>query len=230
MDETGFCSSTWDIPDGATAGTCVPTFTEAPGGMGIDQQRLSKTPFPNWGRLGLPCAQHPSTPWLWAGTHSQTHRSHRHSRGDRHRPALWKCSSGGRGRAGAGRGKAVPAHTLPPAPGGTQESSGTAAQQGWAGRAGHSPHCSLHSHWCLPKQHWLARPPQGTAEPHRCPGVGQSQTHLPVRTGCKSSWLPTPAPSGTTSSQPAPAGCARSCWSLETHGVKHCFTSSHKGA
>lgn len=156
---------------------------------------------------------------MQAHTRITTHGSRRHSRSARHRPALWKCSSGGRGRPGAGPGKGVPAHTLPHAPGGIRESSGTAARQGWAGRAGHSPHCSLHSHWCLPKQCWLAWPPQGTAESHRCPGLGQSQTHLPVRTGCKSSWLPTPAPSGTTSSQPAPAGCARSCWSLETHGV-----------
>lgn len=158
-------------------------------------------------------------PLLWAGTHSQTHRSRQRSQGARRRPALQRCSSGGQGRPGAGLGRAVPACMPPHAPGGSQGSSGTAALQGWAGRAGHSPHCSSHSHWCLPKQHGLAWPPQGTAQSPRCPGLGQPQTHLPVRTGCKSSWLPTPPPSGTTSSRLAPAGCARSCWSLETHGV-----------
>lgn len=193
--------------------------------MGIDQQRPreSSPPFLNGGEMGQGPAVHsqdPCAPRVRAGTHSQPHRSHRRSRDAHRRLALQRCSSGGQGRPGAGLGRAVLACMPLHAPGGSQGSSGTAALQGWAGRAGHSPHCSLHSRWCLPKQHGLPQPPWVTAQPPQMPTcLGQPQTHLRSRTGCKSSWLPPPAPSGTTSSQPAPAGCARSCWSLGTHGV-----------
>jgi len=51
-------------------------------------------------------------------------------------------------------------HRSPHAPGGIQGSSGTAALQGWASRAGHSLHCSLCSRWCLVGQNLLAGPPR----------------------------------------------------------------------
>lgn len=116
--------------------------------------------FVNCGEIG-PVApapsQDPCTAQLWAGTHSQTRRSHQRSRDAHHRPALQRCSSRGQGRPGAEPGRAVPACMPPPAPGGSQGNSGTAALQGWAGRAGHSLRCSSNSRWCLTKRARVSR-------------------------------------------------------------------------